>query len=311
MSYFKPRKVERNYDLVSSCSWYTPDVGGVFAVLGWLIIGMICAGIVMLPFVLFSLPMNYMTLIMYPVQFIPVFMYVRLKSSRNMAFDTGYAMDSSHFGKWGGALLAVAVVVGIIALEMLLEPVNQYLPDTEGSMMEMIEKLLEGPLWVNLIVMCVMAPFFEEWLCRGVVLRGLLNFKPTIPRGEGERKKGLSPALAIVISAIFFAAIHGNVWQGVTAFISGCLLGYVYYKTGSLKLTMLMHCANNTLAVLIGKYGPENLKEAKSLLEVLPAWEFAIIFSVSLAFILFLLNYLRDIPQQDPQGNCDVIPTGE
>lgn len=308
MSYFKPRKVERNYDLVSSCSWYTPDVGGVFAVLGWLIIGMIAAGLVMLPFVLFSLPMNYMMLIMYPVQFIPVFMYVRLKSSRNMAFDTGYALDSSHFGKWGGVVLAVAVVAGIIALEMVLEIVNQYLPDTEGSMMEMIEKMMEGPLWVNLITMCVMAPFFEEWLCRGVVLRGLLNFKPSIPRGEGERNRGLSPALAIVISAIFFAAIHGNVWQGVTAFISGCLFGYVYYKTGSLKLTMLMHCANNTLAVLVGKFGSEAMKEAKSLVEVVPTWEYAIIFAVSAAFLWFLIKYLWTIGLQDPQGNCDVIP---
>ena len=311
MSFFRPRKVERNYDLVSSCSWYTPDVGGVFAVLGWLLVGMIAGGLIMVPLMSFSLPAHYGLLIMYPVQFIPVFMYVRLKSSRNMAFDTGYALDSSHYGKWGGALLAVAVAVGTIAAGMILEIVNQHLPDTEGSMMEMIQKLMEGPVWINIITMCVMAPFFEEWLCRGVVLRGLLNFKPMSPRGEGERRKGLSPALAIVISAIFFAAIHGNVWQGVSAFAAGCLFGYVYYRTGSLRLTMLMHCVNNTSSVLWGTYGSEAMKEAKSIVEVIPAWEYAMIFAVSAAFLWFLIDYLRKIDLQDPQGNCDIIPSGE
>ena len=49
MSFFKPRKVEKNYDLLSSCSWYTPDVGGLFAVLGWFLVGMILASIVVMP----------------------------------------------------------------------------------------------------------------------------------------------------------------------------------------------------------------------------------------------------------------------
>ncbi len=312
MSFFKPRKVEKNYDLFSTCAWYSPDVGGLFAVLGWFLVGMILGSLVVMPFMYTdSLPMYYLLIILYPLQFVAVFMFVRIKSSRNMAFETGYALDSNHFGKWGGALLAVAVVIGVLAAGMMLEAVNQYLPDTEGSIMEMMEKMMEGPLWANLLTMCIMAPILEEWMCRGVILRGLLNYAPKTPRLEGERPRGMSPALAIVISALFFAAIHGNVWQGVTAFAIGCLFGYVYYKTGSLKLTILMHCANNTFAVLTGKFAAEAMKDAKSIVEIIPAWEYAIIFAVSLVIILYLLNYLRSIPLQDPQGNCDVIETSE
>ena len=51
------------------------------------------------------------------------------------------------------------------------------------------------------------------------------------------------------------------------------------------------------------------MKDAKSLVEVIPAWEYAIIFAVSAAVLFFLLSYLRSIPQEDPQGNCDVIPS--
>ena len=309
MSFFKPRKVEKNYDLLSSCAWYTPDVGGLFAVLGWFLVGMILASLVVMPFMFAdSIPMYYVMLIMYPLQFVAVFMFVRIKSSRNMAFDQGYALDSNHFGHWGGAVLAAAVVVGVIAAGMILELVNHYLPDTKGTIMEQMEQMMEGPLWVNLITMCIMAPFFEEWLCRGVILRGLLNYshKNTVSTGD-ERSRGMSPALAIVISAVFFAAIHGNVWQGVTAFAIGCLFGFVYYKTGSLKLTMLMHCANNTLAVLMGKFGSEAMKDAKSLVDVIPVWEYVIIFIVSAAVIWYIIDYLRKIEQPDPQGNSDVI----
>ena len=312
LTYLKPRKVDKNYDLLSACSWYTPDVGGLFAVLGWFLVGMILASIIVMPFMYGgSMPLYYVLLIMYPLQFVAVFIFVRIKSMRNMTFDTGYALDSNHFGRWGGTLLAIAVSVGILAAAVILEAVNQHLPDTEGSIIEQMEKMMEGPLWVNIITMCIMAPIMEEWLCRGVILRGLLNYEPKSPRTEGERSRGMSPALAIIISAIFFAAIHGNVWQGVTAFAIGCLFGYVYYKTGSLKLTILMHCVNNTFAVLIGKFAPESMKDAKSMLEMMPLWEYAIFFAVSFVIILWLVSYLREIPLQDPQGNCDVIPSAD
>ena len=285
MSFFKPRKVEKNYDLLTSCSWYTPDVAGLFAILGWYLVGLLIAGIVTAPLMFgHVLPLYYVMLILYPLQFVAAFIFVRIKSSRNMTFDTGYALDSNHFGKWGGWKLGIAVAVATIAAGIMLEVVNQYL-----------------------LTVAIMAPICEEWLCRGVILRGLLNYTPKSPAEQSERQRGMSPALAIVISAIFFAAIHGNIWQGITAFAIGCLFGYVYYRTGSLKLTMLMHCVNNALAVFIGKFGSDKVADAKSILEVIPAWEYAVLFVLSGAFIWFLINYLKTIELQDPQGNCDVI----
>lgn len=311
MAFFNNRKVEKNYDLLSACAWYTPGVSGLFAVLGWFLVGMVLAALVTMPMMFGGMTdLSYVMLIMYPLQFIPLFIFVRLQSSKNSFFDRGYKLDSNHFGKMGGAGLALFVVAGMIAAALMLEAVNHFLPDTEGSMIEQIEKMMNGPLWVNLITMCIFAPLFEEWMCRGVLLRGLLNYEHK--GGElNERPRGMSPALAIVISSIFFAAIHGNIWQGVTAFMIGCLMGYVYYRTGSLKLTILMHCANNTFAVLTQKFGDESLKEAKSLVDVLPPWEYAIIFAVSAVIVILLIQYLRKIELQDPQGNCDVIPSAD
>lgn len=311
MSFFNHRKVDKNYDLLSACAWYTPGVSGLFAVLGWFLVGLILAALVTMPMMFGgTVDLSYVMLILYPLQFLPLLIFVRLQSSKNSYFDRGYKLDSNHFGKMGGAGLAVFVAVGILAAGMILEAVNHFLPDTEGSMIEQMERMMEGPLWVNFLTMCIFAPLLEEWMCRGVILRGLLNYEHK--GGEvSQRPRGMNPALAIVISAFFFAAIHGNVWQGVTAFLIGCLMGYVYYRTGSLKLTILMHFTNNTFAVLTQKFGGESLKEAKSLLDVMPLWEYAIIFIVSAVIVFMLVRYLSTIRLQDPQGNCDIIPSAD
>lgn len=307
------RKVERNYGLLSACAWYTPGISGIFMILGWFLVGMVVAGIVFTPFFLSAgdkLGLSYSMLLIYPLQYLPLLIYVRLKSSKDSFFERGYKLDSNHFDPKGFWISAILAILATLAASMMLDLANHYLPETKGTIMEQIEAMLKGPLWANLLTMAVFAPIFEEWMCRGVLLRGLLNFKHT---GEesGERPRGMSPALAIVISALFFGAIHGNIWQGITAFAIGCLFGYVYYRTGSLKLVILMHCANNTLAVLASKFGGAEMEEAKSLVDLLPAWQYAILFVVSAIVLWLIIGYFRKVPLQDPQGNCDVIPSAD
>ena len=88
-------------------------------------------------------------------------------------------------------------------------------------------------------------------------------------------------------------------------------MGYVYYRTGSLKLTMLMHCANNTLSVLLAKLGGEAARDAASLLDLMPAWKYAILFVVGAALVGAFLLALKNVPLDRPQGNSDVLPTDD
>ena len=311
MSFLRPRKVEKNYDLFSGCAWYTPGVAGVFAVLGWFLAGMILGSLINIGLMIFlpGFPLYYSMLFVYPVQFLPVLMYVRLKSMRNSTFDRGYALDSNHFGHGGGAVTAALVALGTIALALMLEPLMSWLPEMDETLVKTMEQLLDGPLWVSLLSMSVFAPILEEWLCRGVVLRGLLNYSRKGEPGEDGSRRGMSPALAIAISAIFFAVIHGNLWQGFSAFIIGSFFGYVYYKTGSLKLTMLMHCVNNTASVLSSKLPAfQNLGADTGLLDIIPVKYYVIIFIVSAAVLFLALRHLSAIRTASPQGNCDIIP---
>ena len=312
MGFFKPRQVEKSYDLLGSFSWYTPRISGLFAILGWFLVGMVLASVVTMPLLMSGVDMCYVILIMYPLQFVPVLIHAKFISSRNAMFERGFRLDSNHFGSKGGAVMAILAILSTIGASMMLELVNNYLPEMSDKMKSTMEMITDGPLWSTLICVGIFAPIFEEWMCRGLILRGLLNFerKPAVPGDTGRR--GLSPALAIVISALFFAVIHGNIWQGITAFMIGALFGYVYYRTGSLKLTMLMHCTNNTLSVLMSHFGGEKIQDAKSILDVIPLWEYFMIFIISAAIVWYFVKCLSKVRLEGAEGNnCDVIPSHE
>jgi membrane protease YdiL (CAAX protease family) len=181
----------------------------------------------------------YGTVISYPLMFIPALLYASAQSRRNEFFETGYALDSSNFGQLGGFRMAVIVSIATIATAFMADSLKGIMPETPEWFEDAMAQIMDAPVWITLISVSVFAPLFEEWLCRGLVLRGLLQ--------------KTSPAVAIAVSAAFFAVLHMNPWQALPAFLLGVLFGYVYYKTGSIKLTMLMHCVNNTMAVVFSK----------------------------------------------------------
>jgi len=83
----------------------------------------------------------------------------------------------------------------------------------------------------------------EEVLCRGLVLRALLN--------------RWRPGLAIAVSSLVFGAMHLDPWQFFYATWLGLLLGWVYWRTRSLGLCVLLHAVHNLLGWIMirGKPG--------------------------------------------------------
>lgn len=245
------RKHQKSFDLFSSFSNYLPGWKGLVILTALLLAGACIGSLATLLMGLFMTPedlMDYQILVIYPLQFIPAMLYASSKSHANEGFDTvAIPLDNGKFSPIGGFYLAIMAIVSTIACALVTEPVIKLLPDMPDVLKTMMEMLVGGPLWVALLSTAIFAPFFEEWLCRGMILRGML--------------KKYSPTTAILISAAFFALIHLNPWQAIPAFILGCLFGLVYYKTGSLKLTMLMHCANNAFSVLLTKMPAAQGKE--------------------------------------------------
>ena len=97
-----------------------------------------------------------------------------------------------------------------------------------------------------------------------------------------------------------------NFWQAVPAFLMGLVFGYVYYKTGSLKLTMLMHCVNNTMATIFSRIPA--FEDAETFMDVLAPWKYAGIYAACVVILICAIVILRAIPVKDQKmGNCDKV----
>ena len=77
------------------------------------------------------------------------------------------------------------------------------------------------------------APIHEELIFRGVTLH--------------YAKKAMPFFLANFLQALLFGVMHMNLVQGSYAFFAGLLLGFVYYKTNSLRVCILFHLFFNLL----------------------------------------------------------------
>ena len=79
----------------------------------------------------------------------------------------------------------------------------------------------------------IIAPLIEEFIYRGIILGVLSKYS----------KWG-----AVVISALAFGLMHGNIEQAVSAFAMGLIYGAIAVKNGSIIPTIIIHSLNNLFA---------------------------------------------------------------
>lgn len=99
-----------------------------------------------------------------------------------------------------------------------------------------------------LVRLCILAPFIEEFLMRGCMLKILK------PYGNW---------FAIIVTAIMFGLLHDNIGQGIGAVAIGILFGVIAIKSESIYPTMVLHGVNNLFSslatILGGKFGNEKI----------------------------------------------------
>ena len=289
-----------NFDVLGKYSWCIPSGGDIFILLLLLLVGaLIGSGVVMILSLCFgaensaAFMSKYTTLISYPIMFIPPMLWAAGRSRRNRMEYKGLALDNGNVAPHGWLLCVLMVMAGTLAAGIVGDLSISWLPPMPSWLEQALKGLTTGDFWINFICVSLFAPFFEEWLCRGMVERGLLG-------------RGMKPVWAIVISALFFAIIHLNPWQAIPAFLLGCLFGYVYYKTGSLKLTMLMHFTNNTFALVIGHV--DSLEEAETWMDVLgPGYWYC--FAAAVLLLVLVVKAFAKIPLERSAGGFTVLPS--
>lgn len=154
-------------------------------------------------------------------------------------FCTALCLLGNYAGSYFSAILET---IFHVSFQM---PSNDFVMDTPV-------KILAGILRTAII-----PPLTEEFAFRGVIMQPLRKY--------GNR-------FALVLSAALFALMHGNMVQIPFAFIGGLVIGYAVIKTGSMWTGILIHFANNTVAVLMqlaGQNLPQNTANTVALLLIL------------------------------------------
>ena len=291
-----PAYKPRNYKFLDKFAYFLPGVAEMFVLFGLLLAGALVGNILSVPFVAFlgfEKGMLYAQVVSYPLMFVGPMVYASIQSRNDSLRRPGRKLDSNHFSPLGGALCAVLVILATLTASFCSDSILPLLPEMPERLKNAMEVLLKGDnVFINFLTVSVFAPFFEEWLCRGMVLRGLLS-------------KKIKPVWAILISAVFFGVIHLNPWQAVPAILLGLLFGYVYYKTGSLKLTMLMHFANNTFVLVLSHL--TGLEDAEEWQDILPGMQYWVVLGACILVLVLTVRAFSRIRPEQPEGNMDPV----
>ncbi len=124
--------------------------------------------------------------------------------------------------------LFVSTAISLLPIpENLLE---SYLQSTEG--------MVSGSLIIMLISIVIIAPIVEEIIFRGLILSRL--------------NKVMNTTVALIVSSLIFAILHGHILWVTYAFVLGVLFGIIAIITGSTLPTIIFHMSFNLSGLFVG-----------------------------------------------------------
>ena len=133
---------------------------------------------------------------------------------------------------WKVCLFAI---IGAVLLIFYTDVISEFfdLPnEMEGIFLSMSMSVV-GALSIGVI-----GPIVEEFVFREAILGQML-------------KHGVNKWVAIIASALVFGIIHANPAQIPFATMIGIIFGIIYYKTGNIVITSILHILNNSVAVVM------------------------------------------------------------
>ncbi len=122
----------------------------------------------------------------------------------------------------------------------------------------------------------VVPALIEEFAFRGVVMGSLRRY------GDW---------FSIIVAAVLFGLIHGNLMQMPFAIVAGIVLGYICVVTNSIWMSVILHFINNFLSLLYS-FGGEMLSEGRAMV-------FSLVFTYGIIAVgvIALIGYAYCNPQ--------------
>ena len=177
--------------------------------------------------------------------FLPALIYAKICHKRSFK-HLGYRNSVSI----GQLLVVVALMLASLPFVGMLGELTEMMPFSEATLKKF--RLAEeeyakqvavigrmdnvGDYIISLFMLAILPAVFEETLFRG----GMQNLLSRWTR---------LPILAIIITSIVFSAIHFSYLGFLSRFALSCILGWMYYRTGNLWLSIIGHVINNAVAL--------------------------------------------------------------
>lgn len=143
-----------------------------------------------------------------------------------------------------GLLAAIGWVVGGFLFMLVVTFVYGALVDLlhlplKTNVQALTDQVHAAPLTVlaSLLGAVLVAPLCEETFFRGYLFAGLL--------------RGMSGWAAVLVSAVLFTLVHGDIGSAAPLFIFGIVLAVIRWRTGSIWPGIALHVANNALAAAV------------------------------------------------------------
>lgn len=110
----------------------------------------------------------------------------------------------------------------------------------QGEMHAMFAAIPQTPLNTVMIfaAVAIIAPAVEELIFRGMLQKSIAN--------------RLGPFAGITLASLIFAVGHMQPMAFVPLVVLGAIFGYLYHRTGSMRVNILLHIINNALALMFG-----------------------------------------------------------
>ncbi len=122
--------------------------------------------------------------------------------------------------------------VMIFTASIVIEPLLALLPTPPD---------VEARGWPFMVSAVLLAPLFEEIICRGMIFGALRARRGTL--------------VALVVSSLIFGIMHLQVTMSINAFVMGLILCYIYICSRSIIAPIILHILNNAVAyvaILVG-----------------------------------------------------------
>lgn len=156
------------------------------------------------------------------------------------------------------------------------------LPELSPGFLEVGETLYSPPFLIQILGPGLLIPAAEEMIFRGLMFAPLRDRMPFWT--------------AALISAVLFGLYHGNLLQGVYAFLLGLVLAWLYERFQTLAAPWVFHAAANVTSIVIVNTGLQILTEETEIFVFYTALGLAVVLSL---FCLVRIERKTNIKEEE------------